>query len=98
MEPSERTDVYALLRYTLELYIVSAWQHMGFLPDPATGQTHLALEEAQIAIDCATFWQENSSRASNQRRQREYERRLRDLKLTFSRSKAKRARRHNGWA
>jgi hypothetical protein len=67
MEPSERMDVYTLLRYTLELYIVSAWQHMGVLPDPVTGQTHLALEEAQIAIDCATFWQENSSRASNQK-------------------------------
>jgi hypothetical protein len=75
MEPLERTDVYTLLRYTLELYIVSAWQHMGFLPDPATGQTHLALEEAQIAIDCADFLAGKLKPRLEPEEQREYERR-----------------------
>ena len=83
MEPSERMDVYTLLRYTLELYIASAWQHMGVLPDPVTGQTHLALEEARIAIDCADFLAGKLKPLLEPEEQREYERRLRDLKLNF---------------
>ena len=83
MEPSERTDVYTLLRYTLELYIASAWQYIGFLPDPATGQTRLALDEAQIAIDCADFLAGKLLPRLEPEEQREYERRLRDLKLNF---------------
>lgn len=83
MESSERTDVYTLLRYTLELYLTSAWQHMGFLPDPATGQTHIALDEAQIAIDCADFLIGKLQPRLEPEEKREYERRLRDLKLNF---------------
>jgi hypothetical protein len=58
----------------------STW---GFLPDPATGQTHLALEEAQIAIDCADFLAGKLKPRLEPEEQREYERRLRDLKLNF---------------
>jgi Domain of unknown function (DUF1844). len=83
MESSERTNVYTLLRYTLELYIASAWQHMGFLPDPATGKTHVALEEARIAIDCADFLAGKLKPHLEPEEQREYERRIRDLKLNF---------------
>ncbi|MCS7273138.1 MAG: DUF1844 domain-containing protein [Fimbriimonadales bacterium] len=79
----ERTDVYTLLRYTLDLYIASAWQLMGFLPDPATGKTHMALDEAQIAIDCADFIAGKLKPHLEPEVQREYERQLRDLKLNF---------------
>ncbi|MDW8107328.1 MAG: DUF1844 domain-containing protein [Armatimonadota bacterium] len=86
MEPTdapERTDVYTLMRYTLDLYIASAWQLMGFLPDPATGKTHVALDEAQIAIDCADFIAGKLKPRLEPDMQREYERQLRDLKLNF---------------
>ncbi|MFN3689470.1 MAG: DUF1844 domain-containing protein [Fimbriimonadales bacterium] len=84
MEPTpERTDVYTLLRYTLDLYIAGAWQFMGFVPDPATGKTHIALEEAQIAIDCADFLAGKLKPRLEPEAQREYERQLRDLKLNF---------------
>ncbi len=79
----ERTDVYTLLRYTLDLYIAGAWQFMGFVPDPATGKTHIALEEAQIAIDCADFLAGKLKPHLEPESQREYERQLRDLKLNF---------------
>ncbi len=82
-ETPERTDVYALLRYTLDLYIAGAWQLMGFLPDPATGKTHVALEEAQIAIDCADFLAGKLKPHLEPEAQREYERQLRDLKLNY---------------
>jgi len=82
-QTAQRTDVYTLLRYTLDLYIAGAWQLMGFLPDPTTGQTHVALEEAQIAIDCADFLAGKLKPRLEPEAQREYERQLRDLKLNF---------------
>ncbi|MCX7992304.1 MAG: DUF1844 domain-containing protein [Fimbriimonadales bacterium] len=82
-QTAQRTDVYTLLQYTLDLYIASAWQLMGFAPDPLTGRIQVALDEAQIAIDCADFLAGKLKPYLEPEVQREYERRLRDLKLNY---------------
>ncbi len=76
-------DIYDLLGYTLSLYITAGWQALGLIPDPLSGKTRLALEEAKIAIDCAEFLAGKLRPRLEPETLREYERQLRDLKLNF---------------
>lgn len=44
-------DVYSLLRYFIGLLGTYAWQWMGLMKDPVTGQMEKDLAQAKIAID-----------------------------------------------
>ena len=54
-QPVEPADVWAILRYAVMLFQAFAWQSLGLMPDPATGQTKQDLEQAKIAIDTVAF-------------------------------------------
>ncbi|MFQ3611458.1 MAG: DUF1844 domain-containing protein [Fimbriimonadales bacterium] len=76
-------DIYDLLAYTLSLYITAGWQALGLIPDPVSGKTRMALDEAKIAIDCAEFLVGKLRPRLEPELLKEYERQLRDLKLNF---------------
>lgn len=44
-------DVYSLIGYCLSLLQADAWQKMGLLADPQTGQATVDLRQAKVAID-----------------------------------------------
>lgn len=47
----EAPDVYALLGYCVSLLSAQAWQCLGLLADPQTGETQPDLAQAKVAID-----------------------------------------------
>ena len=49
--PGEPVDVWAVLRYCMLMLHSQAWQYMGLVPDPVTGETKKDLEQAKAAID-----------------------------------------------
>ncbi len=44
-------DVYSLIGYCLSLLQADAWQKMGLLADPQTGEVTTDLRQAKVAID-----------------------------------------------
>ncbi len=83
LNAQEPLDIYDLLAYTLSLYITAGWQALGLIPDPITGKTRFAPDEAKIAIDCAEFVAGKLRPRLEPETLKEYERQLRDLKLNF---------------
>ncbi len=47
----EAPDVYMLLQYCTKLLAADAWQKMGLLADPRTGEAKADLSQAKVAID-----------------------------------------------
>ena len=51
VEPEGAPDVYSLVGYCLSLLQADAWQKMGLLADPQTGEAVVDLQQAKVAID-----------------------------------------------
>jgi hypothetical protein len=47
----EGPDIYMLLQYCTKLLAADAWQKMGLLADPRTGEAKADLPQAKVAID-----------------------------------------------
>lgn len=77
------TRIEEVLAYSFNLFASFAWQAMGFVPDPATGKTRVALDEAQMAIDCADFIAGKLRTRIEPEARKDIERILRDLKVNF---------------
>lgn len=50
-EDGAAPDVYSLLGYCISLLSAQAWQCLGLLADPQTGQAQADLAQAKVAID-----------------------------------------------
>jgi len=50
-EPGGAPSVYELLGYCVSLLASQAWQKLGLLADPQTGEANTDLPEAKVAID-----------------------------------------------
>lgn len=51
LEAEGPPDVYSLIGYCLSLLQADAWQKMGLLADPQTGEVLVDLRQAKVAID-----------------------------------------------
>ncbi len=53
LDDSQSPSTYDLIGYCLNLFASQAWQKLGLLADPQTGEAQPDLAEAKIAIDVA---------------------------------------------
>ena len=49
------SDVYTLSQFTISLLGNAAWQHLGLVADPQTGELKKDLTQAQLSIDIISF-------------------------------------------
>ena len=49
------SDVYTLSQFTISLLGNAAWQHLGLVADPQTGELKKDLTQAQMSIDIISF-------------------------------------------
>jgi len=82
-------DVYALLNYALALMRDFAWQAMGLVPNAATGKVERSLEQAQVAIDAASFLAEKLEPTLSEAERPRLRSMISDLKINFLQQKAK---------
>lgn len=83
-EPNQKgADVYSVVSYALHLFASYAWQRMGFIPDPLTGENRVDLVQAKIAIDCADFLAGQLQPHLEEESRRELQRQMRDLKVNY---------------
>jgi len=76
-------DVYSLIHYSISLYIASAWQMLGLVPDPLSKKIHIDIRQAKIAIDCADYLAGQLRPLVEEDLLREYQRQIRDLKVNY---------------
>jgi hypothetical protein len=83
--PLEPVDVNAIVEYCISLLNAQAWQWMGLVKNPLTGQIERDLEQARVAIDCieALFKQVEPRLGETQARQLRQV--LTDLRVNFVR-------------
>jgi hypothetical protein len=80
---SASMDIFSLIHYSISLYIVSAWQMLGYVPDPLNKQISVNIEQAKIAIDCADFLAGQLRPHVEEEILREHQRQIRDLKVNY---------------
>lgn len=76
-------DVFSLIHYSTSLYIASAWQMLGLVPDPLSKKIHIDLQQAKIAIDCADYLAGQLRPHVEEEALMEYQRQIRDLKVNY---------------
>lgn len=76
-------DVFSIIHYSISLYIASAWQMLGLVPDPLSKKIHIDLQQAKIAIDCADYLAGQLRSHVEEETLREYQRQIRDLKVNY---------------
>ena len=50
-EDAEAPDIYGVLGYCISLLATEAWQKLGLLADPQSGEATMDLAQAKVAID-----------------------------------------------
>jgi len=81
-------DVYALLNYSVALMRDFAWQAMGLVPNAGTGKIERHLDQAQIAIDTASFLCDKLEPSLPEGEQAKLRAMVRDLKINFVQQRA----------
>ena len=76
-------DVRTLASTLLGVFAGQAWQAMGLVANPVTGQTEKNLPDAQIAIDCVQFLLGKVDADLSAEERREIHRRLNDLRVNY---------------
>lgn len=82
-------DVYALLNYSLALMRDYAWQAMGLVPNAGSGQIERDLEQAQVAIDTASFLADKLAPTLPEEDRSHLRSMIRDLKINFVQQQGK---------
>ncbi len=77
MEPSQ------LMRQLIPIFDGYAWRAMGFLADPATGETKKDIPLAQLSIDTVQFFMSKVDSQLSETERRDLQRRLSDLRMNF---------------
>lgn len=78
-------DVWGLLASFVGVLHGFAWQKMGFVANPATGQVETDLPQAKVAIDTVQFLVGQLESRMSEREVREMRRMLMDLQMNFMR-------------
>ena len=76
-------DARAFAQSLLGVFDAYAWQAMGFVANPATGETQKDLPSAQLAIDCLQFLLGKVEADLSEMERREVQRRLNDLRMNY---------------
>ncbi|MFQ6131523.1 MAG: DUF1844 domain-containing protein [Armatimonadota bacterium] len=82
-EAVPEVTVAALLKGTVELLAVQAWQHMGLQVSPQTGELHKDLPQAQLAIDAAAAIVEKLQADLSEEERKQFEGLLANLRLNY---------------
>ena len=82
-EPRQPVDAYVVVRFCIAQLAAVAWQKMGLQADPLTNQVHKDVEQARIAIDCATALAEKLMPHLQGQEAKDYQSLLTDLRLNF---------------
>jgi len=82
-QPPQPVDAYAVLRFCIAQLAAVAWQKMGLQADPLTNEVHKDLDQARLAIDCATALLEKLLPHLEGQEARDYQSLLTDLRLNF---------------
>ncbi|HZT44479.1 MAG TPA: DUF1844 domain-containing protein [Chthonomonadaceae bacterium] len=76
-------DVRTFVQTLLGVFDAYAWQAMGLVANPATGEPHKDLPAAQLAIDCLQFLLGKAEADLSEPERREVQRRLNDLRMNY---------------
>ena len=76
-------DAREFAQSLLGVFDAYAWQAMGFVADPATGETRKDLPAAQLSIDCLQFLLGKLEAGLSEPERREVQRRLNDLRMNY---------------
>ena len=76
-------DARAFAQSLLGVFDAYAWQAMGFVANPTTGETQKDLPAAQLAIDCLQFLLGKVEADLSEQERREVQRRLNDLRMNY---------------
>lgn len=82
-EAAPEITVAAVLKGTVELLAVQAWQHMGIQVSPQTGRLGQDLPQARLAIDAASAILEKLQPHLVDNERREYEGLLTNLRINY---------------
>lgn len=82
-------DVYGLLGSLIGLLGMHAWQWLGLLKNPVTGNIEQDLTQAKIAIDSISFMMGQIEGKLGEAEQRELQALLSDLRMNFVQQSAK---------
>lgn len=76
-------DVSTFAQSLLGVFDAYAWQSMGLVANPATGEAQKDLPAAQLAIDCLQFLLSKVDADLSEPERREVQRRLNDLRMNY---------------
>ena len=82
-------DIYSLLKYFIGLLGAQAWQWMGVIKNPMTGQVGKDLPQAKVAIDSISALITQIESKLDESEQREIRNMLSDLRINFVQQSAR---------
>lgn len=82
-------DIYSLLKYFIGLLGAQAWQWMGVIKNPMTGQAGKDLPQAKVAIDSISALITQIESKLDESEQRELRNMLSDLRINFVQQSAR---------
>jgi len=83
--PLEPVDVNAIVEYCISLLNAQAWQWMGLVKNPLTGQVERDLDQARVAIDCVEVLFKQIEPRVPETQARQFRQVLSDLRVNFVR-------------
>jgi len=77
------SDVYTLAQFTISLLGNAAWQHLGLVADPQTGEVKKDLAQAQLSIDIISFLFDKIKHTLEKEQEREVRNLLTNLTMNY---------------
>ena len=81
--PLEQVDISGMVEYFISLLGAQAWQWMGLVKNPITGQIERDLDQARVAIDCVEALFKQIEARMPAERARQFRQVLSDLQVNF---------------